>query len=168
MSDLSWAVFENTKRRLTINLLDGEPFSFNLYDAKLNRDILSKDISRIGEVCFADYTTEILERAEKFLKEIEDKEKMKKRGMSKEEKEEIEDNIKKDVKKTRRRLLAHSKKNGMQKTFWQKEHEELWDKYRKYVYKKDGYGGYERDRLIDTYPLLKFDIWCMDYMSNAR
>ena len=81
MGELSWAVFENTKRSITISMWNGEPFGFKLYDAKLNRNIMDGEISNIKLVCFADYTMGILERAEAFLKEIDDKMEMKKRGM---------------------------------------------------------------------------------------
>ena len=43
-----------------------------------------------------------------------------------------------------------------------------WKVFEKYVYRRDGYGGYERDELMDTYPLRKFNIWYVDYMNDAR
>ena len=162
-------IFENTKRRITIYVSAGEPYSFTLHDTDLNRNILSEDINMIKLVCSYNYTIRILDEAERWIKEVNDKIEMERRGIREDTIKEIEDNIKKDVMNTRRRLIANKKKkHGIQKDFWMREHEKLWGKYRQYLYISDRYGGYERDRLINTHPLFKFNSWYADQISDIE
>ena len=67
---------------------------------------------------------------------------------------EMEQNLKKDVAKMKRRLTQQAKKRGMiWENFGQKEFRDLTDKYGRYLY----------DREVDTKPIFDFGEWICNY-----